>query len=235
MVALRDSPSCQGPITTTLTAHATLSRRDVSLGITITTTVDGIPISTVLPPAHITTSSATPNLTTVSKGTKLCDPQIVFWASKEMSLFPSDYSTSIASIIRVPLATIPVTIDNTTPTALPKPHSKSRLSLSPGAKAGIIVGSLADLLLLGLAAAVVTRKIRRYRASMRSETLPPELPGETAGWKTFLGGRWRAEKEVVSEPQELESRSVVVVPGPPAELEARGIGTDIEEQTLGDL
>lgn len=47
---------------------------------------------------------------------------------------------------------------------------------------------------------------------------------ELAQRKIFVNGKWRIEAEADRETGELDSRGVVVVPGPPAELEGQNTG-----------
>lgn len=49
----------------------------------------------------------------------------------------------------------------------------------------------------------------------------PELTAHSRGLRIFLKGKWRAEAEGLSQPVETEGRSVIIIPGPPVELEAR--------------
>jgi hypothetical protein len=54
----------------------------------------------------------------------------------------------------------------------------------------------------------------------------PEMEDQdknSAKRKWFLGGKWRSEARAESVTQELDSRTVHLVPGPPAELETHAV------------
>lgn len=52
-------------------------------------------------------------------------------------------------------------------------------------------------------------------------------------FKWFLEGRWRSEAEERIDLQELDSKTVKIVPGPPVELEASYLGR--KEGIAGDI
>ena len=71
-----------------------------------------------------------------------------------------------------------------------------------------------------------------------TDALPPEMGAGDGVHKTFIGGKWRAEKEVESKPQEMRGNTDVVLPGPPVELDANIDDTrtevhDAEEDDIG--
>jgi NAD(P)-dependent dehydrogenase (short-subunit alcohol dehydrogenase family) len=88
--------------------------------------------------------------------------------------------------------------------------------LSTGGKAGIGVGAVLGFVALG---ALLILLLLRRKKKLQHPTVP-EMDGQPSGFKRFLGGKWRAEAEAKSEPVEIDSRGIKVIPGPPVELEA---------------
>ncbi|KAH7394776.1 hypothetical protein BKA66DRAFT_455799 [Pyrenochaeta sp. MPI-SDFR-AT-0127] len=58
------------------------------------------------------------------------------------------------------------------------------------------------------------------------------MSGQSAGFKKFFGGKWRAEADGESQPVEIDSRDVFVIPCPPAELEGSHPNQDRDRGTL---
>jgi hypothetical protein len=93
-------------------------------------------------------------------------------------------------------------------------------SLSTGAKAGIAIGAILGFsLIAGAIAVLVLRKRRKAQVPGMPEDVA-EMPSHSAGLKRLFRGKWRVEMDGDSQPVEIDSRKVYVVPGPPAELEA---------------
>jgi hypothetical protein len=90
-------------------------------------------------------------------------------------------------------------------------------ALSTGAKAGIAIGAILGVALL---AGLVIICCLRQRKKKRQHPIVSEMSGQSSGLRRLLKGNWRGEMDGSSQPVEIDSRQVVVVPGPPAELEA---------------
>ncbi|KAH7075334.1 hypothetical protein BKA63DRAFT_412708, partial [Paraphoma chrysanthemicola] len=172
------------------------------------------------------------NITTISSGYAFADAITVVWESSDLAKFPADYAVSLAKRMSVDFTPTPTPSPTSTP---PTPASTSDLpretgsseGLSTGAKAGIGVGaSIGALLFVGLIAAFALIRRRKKTAANANNTTTDDIPEmadqdqDLAKQKWFLGGRWRSEAEVEHNTNELDSRAVHVVPGPPAELDA---------------
>lgn len=97
--------------------------------------------------------------------------------------------------------------------------------LSPGAIAGIVIGVLVGTIILGAAVVwLLTKKKKRTRdQALIPEGTSYEIEEQDHVFskrKWFLKGRWWNEVEETVDPQELDSKTVHIVPGPPVELEA---------------
>ncbi|KAJ8108724.1 hypothetical protein OPT61_g7973 [Boeremia exigua] len=152
------------------------------------------------------TISSTTQLTT---GLAVADPVVIAWQIEDFRLFPSTYAASLAAQIGV----------NLSPTDI----GAEPASLSTAAKVGIGVGALIGALAVITALVVLCLKRRRQKTETSA---PPDMLPEMADQdhdlatkKWWAGGKWRSEAAAHAEPQELESKTVHVVPGPPAELE----------------
>jgi hypothetical protein len=156
---------------------------------------------------------------------------IVAWQIEDLQLFPSDYQTSLARKIGVPL---PTGTSSRQPTNASMPDD-----LSTAAKAGIGVGAVVVAAIIGLLTMILCIRRRRKRAStiQRPNVAELEDPDQNnTPRKWFFGGKWRNEvhAEAVNEvhanaveneldstivQNELDSRNVHIIPGPPAELD----------------
>ncbi|KAH7090803.1 hypothetical protein FB567DRAFT_437725, partial [Paraphoma chrysanthemicola] len=173
------------------------------------------------------------NITTVSSGSAAAGSVRVAWESSDLVKFPLDYAVSLAKRIGVDFTPTPTPSSASIP---PTPASTSNFpretgsstALSTGAKAGIGVGvAVGALLVIGLIAAFLLIRRRKTRAeAVTNHDTSDETPEmedqdrELGKRKWFLGGKWRSEAAVEHKPNELDSRAVHVVPGPPAELDA---------------
>jgi hypothetical protein len=75
---------------------------------------------------------------------------------------------------------------------------------------------------MGIIIAFLLRK-KRAKAQTTDQATTPELEDQEetlAKRKWFLKGRWRSEVEAKADPQELDSKNIKFIPGPPVELEA---------------
>ncbi|KAF2676246.1 hypothetical protein K458DRAFT_424867 [Lentithecium fluviatile CBS 122367] len=167
-------------------------------------------------------------MTSIFTGLAVADPVVVAWASEDMSSFPSDYRTSLADRIGV-VMNMDATPESTS--SLPSQTQTGESvppidpSLSTGAKAGIGVGvALGVAVIVGIVTLLRLRRRKRKSAVDSEQTGIPEMEDQDATngrRRWFLGGRWRNEAEVRGVPtQELDSKAVHVVPGPPAELDS---------------
>ena len=81
---------------------------------------------------------------------------------------------------------------------------------------GVLAAVIAGVLLC------LKRRRKMLAAAPAPEDSLPEMAdqdGELARKKWWAGGKWRSEVDSRADPQELESKTVHVVPGPPAELD----------------
>lgn len=180
------------------------------------------------------TSTTVSNMTLLKTGLAVADPVEVAWELDDMISFPSSYRTSLANKIGV---TLPSSASPAGTSSLPSqtgdgasiPSSQHRLN--PGSIAGIVVGVLAGTaILIGVVVGLLWRRRKRVQSppSGGDDTMPEMEDQDAANShkRWFLGGRWRSEVEVEpASPQELESKTVRVVPGPPVELDSSEVGT----------
>jgi hypothetical protein len=173
--------------------------------------------------------SAISRIVTISAGIAVADPMIVAWQDDDFKLFPSDYASSLAQKIGITLAKDPVASTRLGPTS-PAADEAAAGGLSTGAKAGIGVG-----VVLGAAIIGVTIILLYMRRGRKAETTAEgagvaemeDQDGHLGERKWFFGGRWRSEVNSVPVQNELDSKTVHVVPGPPAELDG---GAPVREQ-----
>jgi hypothetical protein len=233
IVSTSDSTStgqwCQSVFTTPFTMARRVLTYNIFLSSTVSTTIyddfalsAGVYAVTGSDTVVFTNSIAVHSTTVVTSGTRMAAPLTVFWESSDLSLFPSAYAASLASLIGV-TSTMPTTTppSMSSATSTPQPVNPASTgsrggSLSTGAKAGIGVGATLGFILIATLATLFLLRRRRYPQPLTV----PEVSGETSGFKRFVGGKWRAEAEVKEKPIEIDSRNVRVIPGPPVELDA---------------
>jgi hypothetical protein len=186
---------CGGTFTTALTALRPISITTSTNGKTFVTTVYDV--------YDVINGVELSSPTILTSGTAVAEPMLVYWQSSDLSNFPSAYAASLASLLNLPL-------EATTTTAT---------GLSTSAKDGISVGAALGSLTLSI---VLIMLFLRHRKRKRAAQHPavPEMSGFSSGFRSFMNGRWRSEAEGKSEPVEMDSRSVNVIPGPPVELDA---------------
>jgi hypothetical protein len=215
------SKACVSYIATPLRAFAPITTSpDFSLA-TPTPVYEYTPLAT--PPA-----SATSSIVTITAGLAVADPVIVAWQADDIHLFPSEYQTSLAQQIGVPL-----------PTSTPSPMPTNENGLSTAAKAGIGVGAVLVAAIIGILVVVLRIRRRQEKASTLQGYDKAEMEDQdqnSTQHKWFFGGKWRNEvhAEAVNEvhadtvpneldsttvQNELDSRNVHVVPGSPVELD----------------
>jgi hypothetical protein len=211
--------SCLSTITSPLVVHGLVSR----------TGADGI-ISAAYEITSIigSSTSVVSNITSIATGLAVARPFIIAWDLEEMTDFPSDYRTSLANKIGV-VMTMDATpagtsrLPSPTSTASLPPHSTSQLS--SGAKAGLGVGvAIGVALIVSISTFLILRRRKRRATVGPEQTSIPEMEDQdatNARRRWFFGGRWRNEAETRTVPtQELDSKTVHIVPGPPAELDS---------------
>lgn len=164
--------------------------------------------------------STVSSITTLTAGLAIADPVVVAWQIDDLRLFPGEYATSLARRINVTLPASTSTLNFLQPTSQTPPSG-----LSTGAKAGISVGSVVAAAIVGMALTTMYLRHRRKAAvlSVSHGNALPEMEDQDRNFKEhrwFFGGRWRSEVEAIATQNELDSKPVHVVPGPPAELEA---------------
>jgi hypothetical protein len=176
------------------------------------------------------------NITTITSALAVANPIIVAWQLEDLSSFPASYATSIANKIGVsmtPVASNTLTVPRETgapPSSSPTPPTTSTPTLSTPAKVGIGIDSVAGALIIVATIVMLCMRARRKDAPAPRENgdTVPEMEDQDktlAKRKWFLGGRWRSEAQSEGVRQELDSRAVHIVPGPPAELEAHVVPT----------
>jgi hypothetical protein len=161
--------------------------------------------------------SAISSIIIISAGLAVADPIIVAWQQDDLNSFPSDYASSLARKVGITLTPDPVSSSRSGPTS---PTAAG--GISTGAKAGIGVGVVLGAAIIGVT--IVLLYMRRWR---KAETTAEgagvaemeDQDGHLGERKWFFGGRWRSEVNSVPVQNELDSKTVHVVPGPPAELD----------------
>jgi hypothetical protein len=173
-------------------------------------------------------TSTLSSVTTLTTAIAYEDGLNIMWEISDLPKFPPAYATSLAKRIGVSFTPAPSPGSSSSlvqQTSLPpqQPNSQPKV-LSTAAKAGVGVGAvLGFLFLLSIGIALLFVRRRRKRAVQSTQPATSEMEDQDAtlaSRKWYLGGRWRNEAEVKTDPRELDSRAVHVVPGPPAELDS---------------
>lgn len=215
---------CQSTISSPLRAHAILTTISDYSGATTQKVYEW----TIIKEGSASTVS---NMTSISIGLAVAGPVVVAWNREEMLQFPAEYRTSLASKIGVVLETgaTPASTSELPRRTGDSPPNPPSTRFSSGVKAGISVGAI-----LGAAIIVGTILLLWFRKRKRRTAVDSDQPGisemedqdaKQARMRWFLGGRWRSEVEAAhaTPTQELDSKVVHVVPGPPAELDSSEI------------
>jgi hypothetical protein len=159
--------------------------------------------------------------TTLTSGTARAGPMTVYWQSSDLSNFPSAYAASLASLLNLTLEAT-TTSSTVSSTPIPGPSGTpgpTATSLSTGAKVGISVGTALGSLALSIVLIMLFLRHRRRKRAAQDSAVP-EMSGVSSGFRSFVNGAWRSEAEGKSDPVEMDSRNVNVIPGPPVELDA---------------
>lgn len=170
--------------------------------------------------------------TTLVSGQALARPLIVYWQSSDLYLFPSEYASSLASVIKVSFGTTATTPSNNTTSVSARPPTDANNkgpSLSPGAIAGIAIG-IGALIISSIVILLYLWRRRKQRQRLQHPDVP-EMEGSSRGLKRFMGGKWRAETDGTSQPVEAGSTSVRIIPGPPVELDGTQRERDSQSHT----
>jgi hypothetical protein len=178
---------------------------------TVTLVLSVVTFSNVISTSTLVFSLRSP--TVLSSGLAQAQAVTVRWQSSDLSSFPSAYAASLASLVAMPVGPTSSSSSLSLVTSSPPPITHG---LSTGGKAGIGVGAVLGFVALG---ALLILLLLRRKKKLQHPTVP-EMNGQPSGFKRFLGGKWRAEAEAKSEPVEIDSRGIKVIPGPPVELEA---------------
>jgi hypothetical protein len=166
------------------------------------------------------------NISTMTSGLIAGDPIVVGWQQTDLSLFPTEYVSSLAHRY---------SISWSSPTSLPTPASRSNLpnqtnapnstptGLSTGAKAGIGVGVAFGVLLVAATIIMFMFRRRRNHAVLQhpgGHVAEMEDRDEVlSSKKWYLFGKWRNEMAVENQLHELDSTAVDVVPGSLVEMD----------------
>jgi len=168
------------------------------------------------------------NATTFTTGIVVADAIYVGWQKKDLSLFPTDFASSLAQSAGISWSSTSAPTPGSSP-GLPPPTSTppaqpSSSKISAGGKAGIGVG-IAGFVLIG--AIVLWLFVRRRKnkkkpdEAVAEEPFMPEMEDQDrdqATRKVFKAGNWRSELSAHEVPREIDGRTINVVPGPPVEL-----------------
>lgn len=193
----------------------------------------------------INTKSTISSISTLSKGTAIADPLYVAWESKDLSLFPVGYATSLANKIGVSFAPTATPASTTisrgvsqsgsvtdssqtgdsTSSSTSTPDS-SGLSSSTKIGIGVGVGAGAALLAALIAMAFIIRRLRRRNHAVVSypNESTPAMEGHGAA---VAKNKWYHRARPVEQENfdngmnmnELDSMPVNVMPGQPVELD----------------
>jgi len=162
--------------------------------------------------------STTSSITTISAGVAVADPVTVAWQLEDLQSFPPDYASSLARKIGITLPASDNTLGNPRQTSAPAAGD-----LSTGAKAGIGIGAAIGAAVIGISAVLLCLRKRRKAGTTTSGHNNSEMEDQDLSFKKtrwYFGGKWRSEVAAEPTQNELDSKAVHVVPGPPAELEA---------------
>jgi hypothetical protein len=166
-------------------------------------------------------STVISSIRTIATGLAIADPVIVAWQIDDVGTFPSEYVKSLVARYSIPA---PASTSTPTTNALEPTTTPASDGLSTGTKVGIGVGvALAAALAGGLLIFWCLSRRRKASATEEPEVVVPEMEDQDnthTERKWYFGGRWRSEVDTQTTQNELDSKAVHVVPGPPAELEA---------------
>jgi hypothetical protein len=147
--------------------------------------------------------------TVISSGMAYATPFGVYWVESDLSNFPSDYASSLASLVDA-------TFGGNNTTADPSPGSKDG-GLSPGAIAGIAVG-IGLSVILGIVVLLFFWRRKKQQKKRLQQPDEAEMDGNSQEFTRSVNTKWRAE--VDGSPLPVEAGTGGVVPQSPVELES---------------
>lgn len=147
--------------------------------------------------------------TVLSSGMAFATPFGVYWVESDLSNFPSDYASSLASLVDA-------TFGGNNGTADPSPDSKDD-GLSPGAIAGIAVG-IGLFIIIGIVILLFFWRRKKQQRKRLQQPNEAEMDGNSQGFKHPVDTKWRAEADGRSVP--VEAGTGGVVPRSPVELDS---------------
>ena len=207
--------ACISTFSTPLQALALLITSSVS-GASISSTYE-FTTSTYVTSASTWSTTKINSTTMLSTGLAIADPIVVAFQIEDFKSFPSEYATSLAKKIGVVLSTDSVRLDT------PSQPGTDVPGLSTGAKAGIGVGVAVGALafIIGIVLFCLRKRRKAKNQDPQQEHTIAEMADQDhdlAKKKWWSHGKWWSEASAQGEKQELDSKTVHVVPGPPQEL-----------------
>lgn len=172
------------------------------------------------------------NTTVFSSGTAYAHPLTIYWQSIDLSHFPSNYASSLATQMGVHFPSTkpaPGASTNIVQPTSTLAFTAATAKISTGTKAGIGVGSVLGAFVL-VAAVFTILRLRRgtqkvYNSYPQTGGMPLndvelEKPAGVTAAAEVDGNQlqmpWEADGRQL--PVEIDSRNVKIIPGPPVEL-----------------
>lgn len=147
--------------------------------------------------------------TVLSSGMAFATPFGVYWEERDLSNFPTDYASLLASLVDT-------TFGGNNTTADPSPDTKAG-GLSPGAIAGIAVG-IGLFVIVGVVSLLFLRRRKKQQRKRLQQPNEAEMDGNSQGFMHPVDTKWRAEADGRSVP--VEAGTGGVVPRSPVELDS---------------
>ncbi|PVI04075.1 hypothetical protein DM02DRAFT_652094 [Periconia macrospinosa] len=227
---------CYSSVTAPLAVHGLVTGRDKASGMTVTAYEFNNDGSTVR------------RMEIMTRGLAIADPVIVGWQIQDLEAFPSTYASSLAKMIGVSAQETPAPGSASTaplstgqsggqgtssPSSSPSssPPVAANSSLSPAVKAGIAVGVIANIAILGaIVAFFIMKRSKKKSASPPSDTdeiLEVPRRGELGGGgksELHLSGKTWSEQisPITMTRQELAADRETHELGPGKELHRKG-------------
>jgi len=174
------------------------------------------------------------NISTATAGLVAADPIVVVWQERDLSVFPTDYLSSLAQRYNTnwnsASSSSPADPTPASTSSMPRNTNQTAESLGKGAKAGIGAGIAVGVAFLIAATIVILLRTRRNRQAVYEEPQSSaaevedqerkEMPAESNPQEL----KYEDIKEMPGhQPQELDSRTVAVITGPSTELDGSAI------------
>jgi hypothetical protein len=134
------------------------------------------------------------------------------------------FAKTVSSLTREPTRAVP---------ELRRRMESAQKALAPGVIAGIVIGAIVGAITILLVGFWILRKKKRRKNQSQARTASAsgnavhemeDQDNVLSRRKWFLKRHWRNEVQGSVDPQELDSKNVRLVPGPPVELEASEAG-----------